>query len=100
MRPDPRWRARMTSPRSSSLKARHHFASCGPAGLARCWHEKGNPMLEVILAVAIIALAVGGLGLGLLLGRGPVLTTCSAAANRPRDAAQTAPCAGASGGKI
>lgn len=40
-------------------------------------------MFEVILAVAIVTLAVGGLGLGLVLGRGPVLTTCSAAANRP-----------------
>lgn len=40
-------------------------------------------MLEVILAVAIMALAAGGLGLGLMLGRGPALTTCSAAANRP-----------------
>jgi len=40
-------------------------------------------MVEVIFAVAIVALAAGGLGLGLILGRGPALTTCSAAANRP-----------------
>ncbi|MCR9110677.1 hypothetical protein [Marivita sp. XM-24bin2] len=40
-------------------------------------------MLEMIFAVAIIALAAGGLGLGLMLGRGPALTTCSAAENRP-----------------
>jgi len=40
-------------------------------------------MLEMIFAVAIVLLAAGGLGLGLMLGRGPVLTTCSAAANRP-----------------
>ena len=40
-------------------------------------------MMEMIFAVAIIGLAAGGLGIGLLLGRGPALTTCSAAANRP-----------------
>ncbi|MCC1493709.1 hypothetical protein [Cognatishimia sp. F0-27] len=40
-------------------------------------------MAEVMLAVAIVALAAGGLGLGLFLGRGPALTSCSAAANRP-----------------
>lgn len=40
-------------------------------------------MLEMIFAVLIVALAAGGLGLGLILGRGPALTTCSAAANRP-----------------
>lgn len=40
-------------------------------------------MMEVVIAVAIIGLSAAGLGLGLLLGRGPALTTCSAAANRP-----------------
>ncbi|MFN3846077.1 MAG: hypothetical protein ACK4RZ_09690 [Paracoccaceae bacterium] len=40
-------------------------------------------MMELVLAVAIMALAAGGLGLGLLLGRGPALTSCSAAACLP-----------------
>lgn len=40
-------------------------------------------MMEVIFAVVIVILAALGLGLGLLLGRGPALTSCSAAANRP-----------------
>ena len=40
-------------------------------------------MMELILAIAIMALAALGLGLGLILGRGPALTSCSAAANRP-----------------
>jgi hypothetical protein len=40
-------------------------------------------MLEVILALAVISLAVGGLGLGLVLGRGPALTPCSAADKSP-----------------
>lgn len=39
--------------------------------------------MELALAVAIMALAAGGLGLGLLLGRGPALTSCSAAACLP-----------------
>lgn len=40
-------------------------------------------MMELILAVAIMALAAAGLGIGLLLGRGPALTSCSAAACLP-----------------
>jgi len=40
-------------------------------------------MTELIFAVVIMVLAAGGLGLGLMLGRGPALTSCSAAANRP-----------------
>ncbi|QPM92301.1 hypothetical protein [Pseudooceanicola algae] len=40
-------------------------------------------MIEVFAAVAIMGLAAMGLGLGLMLGRGPALTSCSAAANGP-----------------
>ncbi len=40
-------------------------------------------MMELVLAVAIIALAAAGLGLGVLFGRGPALTSCSAAACLP-----------------
>lgn len=40
-------------------------------------------MIEALVTIAIIGLAFAGLGLGLLLGRGPALTSCSAAANRP-----------------
>jgi len=40
-------------------------------------------MLEVILALAIISWAAGGLGLGLVMGRGPALTPCSAADKNP-----------------
>lgn len=41
-------------------------------------------MMELVLAVAIVALAAAGLGLGLMLGRGPALTSCSAAACLPK----------------
>ena len=40
-------------------------------------------MLEVILALAVVSLAVCGLGLGLVLRRGPALTPCSAADKSP-----------------
>jgi len=40
-------------------------------------------MMELVLTVAIMALAAAGLGLGLLLGRGPALTSCGAAACLP-----------------
>ncbi|SDY58099.1 hypothetical protein [Citreimonas salinaria] len=40
-------------------------------------------MTELIFAVAIVTLAALGLGLGLILGRGPALTSCSAAACLP-----------------
>ena len=36
-------------------------------------------MTEVLLATAIVALAAGGLGLGLAFGRGPVRSSCGAA---------------------
>lgn len=41
-------------------------------------------MMEFVLAIAIMALAAVGLGLGLLLGRGPALTSCGAAACLPK----------------
>ncbi len=40
-------------------------------------------MVEVIFAAVVMVLAAAGLGLGLLLGRGPALTSCSAAACLP-----------------
>lgn len=40
-------------------------------------------MTEILMAVAIFALAAGGLGLGLVLGRGPAKTSCGAAACLP-----------------
>jgi len=33
---------------------------------------------EIVFAIAIFALAVGGLGLGLVFGRGPINTSCGA----------------------
>ncbi len=40
-------------------------------------------MIEIVIAAAVIGLAAVGLGLGLILGRGPVLTTCAAASRNP-----------------
>ena len=40
-------------------------------------------MMELVFAVAIMVLAAVGLGLGLFFGRGPVQTSCSAAACLP-----------------
>lgn len=36
-------------------------------------------MLEIVFAIAIVTLAAGGLGVGLMLGRGPARTSCGAA---------------------
>ncbi|MEJ6394597.1 hypothetical protein V8J82_15120 [Gymnodinialimonas sp. 2305UL16-5] len=36
-------------------------------------------MTEILFAIAVFALAAGGLGLGLAFGRGPVRTSCGAA---------------------
>lgn len=35
--------------------------------------------METLLAIMIVALAAGGLGLGLAFGKGPVRTSCGAA---------------------
>ncbi|MDJ1006186.1 MAG: hypothetical protein QNJ13_00050 [Paracoccaceae bacterium] len=35
-------------------------------------------MTEILLAIAVFALAAGGLGLGILVGRGPARTSCGA----------------------
>ena len=40
-------------------------------------------MMEIILATVVMVFAAAGLGLGLLLGRGPALTSCSAASCLP-----------------
>lgn len=42
-------------------------------------------MMELLLAVLIVALAAAGLGLGVAMGRGPVKTGCTAAMNDPAD---------------
>ena len=40
-------------------------------------------MIEIVIAAAVFGLAAVGLGLGLILGRGPALTTCAAASRNP-----------------
>jgi hypothetical protein len=40
-------------------------------------------MMELLMAVAIFALAATGLGLGLVFGRGPAKTSCGAADRFP-----------------
>lgn len=40
-------------------------------------------MTETLLAIAVVSLAAGGIGLGLLLGRGPARTSCGAADRLP-----------------
>lgn len=35
--------------------------------------------MEILFAIAIVTLAAGGIGLGLMLGRGPARTSCGAA---------------------
>ena len=51
-------------------------------------------MMELVLAVTIMTLAAVGLGLGLLLGRGPALTSCSAAACLPKGRCEDCPLRG------
>ncbi len=41
--------------------------------------------MEVLFAIPIVALAAAGLGLGLMLGRGPARTSCGAADRLPHD---------------
>lgn len=36
--------------------------------------------MEILIAIPIVVLAAGGLGLGLVLGRGPVRGSCGGAA--------------------
>ena len=36
-------------------------------------------MTEIVFAIAVVTLAAGGIGLGLIFGRGPVRTSCGAA---------------------
>jgi hypothetical protein len=40
-------------------------------------------MIEMAIAATVFVLAAVGLGLGLVLGRGPALTTCAAASRGP-----------------
>lgn len=35
--------------------------------------------MEILIAIAVVSLAAGGLGLGLVFGRGPARTSCGAA---------------------
>jgi len=35
--------------------------------------------MEIVFAIATVSLAAGGIGLGLVLGRGPAQTSCGAA---------------------
>ncbi|SFD79958.1 hypothetical protein [Roseivivax sediminis] len=35
--------------------------------------------MEILIAVLLVTLAAAGIGLGLMLGRGPVRTSCAAA---------------------
>ena len=41
--------------------------------------------MEILFAIAIFALAAGGLGLGLTFGRGPIRTSCGATAGLRKD---------------
>lgn len=47
-------------------------------------------MMEVVFAIAVVTLAAGGIGLGLVLGRGPARTSCGAAESL--DAGRCADC--------
>ena len=48
-------------------------------------------MTELLLAVLIVTLAAGGLGLGLAFGRGSAKTSCGAAACLPDGPCETCP---------
>lgn len=48
-------------------------------------------MTEVMLVLLVFGVAAGGLGLGLLLGRGPVKSSCGAAACLGRGACEICP---------
>jgi hypothetical protein len=36
-------------------------------------------MMEVLFAIAVVSFAAGGIGLGIVLGRGPARTSCGGA---------------------
>ncbi len=48
-------------------------------------------MTEVLLVLLVFVVAAVGLGLGLLIGRGPVKTSCGAAACLGRGACEVCP---------
>lgn len=48
-------------------------------------------MIEIALTVVILLLAAGGLGIGLVFGRGPIRTSCGAASCMPGAACETCP---------
>lgn len=47
--------------------------------------------MEILFAIAIISLAAGGLGLGLMFGRGPARTSCGAAEGLAVDRCEDCP---------
>lgn len=47
--------------------------------------------MEILFAIAIVTLAAGGLGLGLVFGRGPVRTSCGAADRLAADRCEDCP---------
>lgn len=48
-------------------------------------------MVEILFTLAIILLAVLGLGIGLLFGKGPVQTSCGASDRLPKDRCEDCP---------
>ncbi|WGH78563.1 hypothetical protein [Jannaschia ovalis] len=40
-------------------------------------------MIELLFAIAVVSLAAGGIGLGLVFGRAPVRSSCGAADRLP-----------------
>ncbi|MGR3638249.1 hypothetical protein [Alterinioella nitratireducens] len=47
--------------------------------------------MELIFAIAITALAAGGIGLGLAFGRGPVRSSCGATDRLAKDRCEDCP---------
>ncbi len=47
--------------------------------------------MELLLALVVIALAATGMAVGVLFGRGPVLTSCGAAACLPKTRCEDCP---------
>lgn len=48
-------------------------------------------MIEILLSVLVVGLAALGLGIGLVLGRGPAQGTCAATACLKRESCITCP---------